>query len=75
MRKGTNERTNERTYTTTKRITTLLLHSQVKTENFNAYKKQFFCTQLSCTYKEKIKTQTTRMYNNHIKISKTNFLK
>ncbi len=31
MREGTNERTNERMYTTTKHITTLLLRSRVKT--------------------------------------------
>ncbi len=31
MREGTNERMNERTYTTTKHITTLLLRSRVKT--------------------------------------------
>ncbi len=30
MREGTNERTNERMYTTTKHITTLLLRSRVK---------------------------------------------
>ncbi len=30
MREGTNERTNEQTYTTTKHITTLLLRSRIK---------------------------------------------
>ncbi len=32
MREGTNEQKNERTYTTTKHITTLLLRSRVKSE-------------------------------------------
>ncbi len=35
----------------------------------------FSCTQLLCTYEEKIEIQTTEMYNKHTKISKTNFLK
>ncbi len=46
-----------------------------KTVHCNAYKKIFSCAPLLCTYEEKIKIQTTGIYNKHTEILKTNFLK
>ncbi len=45
MREGTNEQTNERTYTTTKHITTLLLRSRVKIRRIFKLKKNIAQTQ------------------------------